>query len=104
MTPIYHDNVVEFQHIAPGRAQRGGGTENKKKKANQRPSKTCASGGARFFDPKGRKGSVRVGQTTRKMNHKGTPKSIKKRYHRQRLFTNLFQERSGTDFKIDTRH
>ena len=31
MTPIYHDNVVEFQHIAPGRAQRGGGTENKKK-------------------------------------------------------------------------
>ena len=104
MTPIYHDNVVEFQHIAPGRAQRGGGTENKKIKANQDTQKICASGGARFFDPKGDEGSVRVAQTREKMGHKITPKSIKKRYHRQRLFTNLFQERSGTDFKIDTRH
>ena len=32
MTPIYHDNVVEFQHIAPGRAQRGGGRYRKQKK------------------------------------------------------------------------
>ena len=32
MTPIYHDNVVEFQHIAPGRAQRGGGVPKTKKK------------------------------------------------------------------------
>ena len=31
MTPIYHDNVVEFQHIAPGRAQRGGGVPKTKK-------------------------------------------------------------------------
>ena len=31
MTPIYHDNVVEFQHIAPGRAQRGGGVAKTKK-------------------------------------------------------------------------
>ena len=27
MTPIYHDNVSQFQHIAPGRAQRGGSTK-----------------------------------------------------------------------------
>ena len=104
MTPIYHANVIEFQHIALGRAQRGGGTENKKNKANHHPSKTCASGGARFLSPKEGQGSVRVAQTSRKIVHKITPKSIKKRYHRQRLFTNLFQERSGTDFKIDTRH
>ena len=31
MTPIYHDNVVEFQHIAPGRAQRGGGVPKTRK-------------------------------------------------------------------------
>ena len=58
MTPIYNDNVVEFQHVAPGRAQRGGGTENKKNKANHRPTKTCASGGARFFEPKSKKGQL----------------------------------------------
>ena len=58
MTPIYHANVVEFQHIAPGRAQRGGGTENNKNKANQRPPRIRASGGARFFEPKSKKGQL----------------------------------------------
>ena len=33
MTPIYHDNVSQFQHIAPGRAQRGGGVPKTKKTA-----------------------------------------------------------------------
>ena len=32
MTPIYHDNVSQFQHIAPGRAQRGGVPKTKKTK------------------------------------------------------------------------
>ena len=36
----------------------GGGTENKKNKANHRPTKTCASGGARFFEPKSKKGQL----------------------------------------------
>ena len=73
MTPIYHDNVVEFQHIAPGRAQRGAGVpKTKKNKANHRPSKTCASGGARFFDPKSKKGQLEW----RKLIEKGTPKAL----------------------------
>ena len=32
MTPIYHDNVSQFEHIAPGRAQRGGGYRKQKNK------------------------------------------------------------------------
>ena len=71
MTPIYHDNVVEFQHIAPGRAQRGGGYRKQKKKANHRPSKTCASGGARFFDPKSKMGQLEL----RKLIEKWTTKA-----------------------------
>ena len=75
MTPIYHYNVIEFQHIASGRAQRGeGGTENKKNKANQDTPKSCASGGARFFSPKGDKGSVRVAQTIKKNEPQNYPK------------------------------
>ena len=60
MTPIYHDNVSQFQHIAPGRAQRGGGTENKKNKANHRPTKKTPSGGARFFERKSKKGQLEL--------------------------------------------
>ena len=77
---ITSSNFNMSLHVGP---REGGGTENKKNKANHRPRKTCASGGARFFSPKGGKGSVRVAQTIRKMDHKMTPKSFKKRYHRQ---------------------
>ena len=76
----------------------GGGTENKKKNANRRPSKTCASGGARFFDPKGRKGSVRVAQIQCRRGHKSTPRSIKKRYHRQHQKQSWFKSEVGRIF------
>ena len=49
----------------------GGGTENKKNKANHRPSKTCASGGARFFDPKSKRGQLEL----RKLIEKWTTKA-----------------------------
>ena len=32
MTPIYHDNVSQFQQIVPGRAQKGGGVPKTKEK------------------------------------------------------------------------
>ena len=69
----------------------GGGTENKKKNTNHRPAKTCASGGARFLDPTKRKGSVRVAENHLRMGHQITPKSIKKRYHRQRQKQSCFK-------------
>ena len=97
MTPIYHDNVSQFQHIAPGRAPRGG-TEKTKNKANRRTSKTCASGGARFLVPKGRPWLDSVAHTGSKMGHKITPKSIKKRYHRQRQEQSCFKSEVGRTF------
>ena len=67
MTPIYHDNVSQFEQITPGRPQKGGeGTENKKKKPNHRPSKTCASGGSRFFEPKSKKGQLELRTLSKK--------------------------------------
>ena len=32
MTPIYHDNVSQFQQIVPGRAQKGGVPKTKEKR------------------------------------------------------------------------
>ena len=95
MTPIYHNNVSQFQHIAPSRALRGGGTENAYSTKKFGTSKTCASGGARFLDPTKRKGSVRVAENDPRMGHQITPKSIKKRYHRQRRKQSCFKSAVG---------
>ena len=60
MTPIYHDNVVEFQHIAPGRAQRGGGTENKKKKPTSARAKHAQVAAPDFSTQRGERGQLEL--------------------------------------------
>ena len=60
MTPIYHDNVVEFQHIAPGRAQRGGGTENQKKKPTSARAKHGQVAAPDFSTPRGDLGQLEL--------------------------------------------
>ena len=58
MTPIYHDNVIEFQHIAPGRAQRGGGTENEKKRPTDARAKHAQVAAPDFSTPRGDLGQL----------------------------------------------
>ena len=58
MTPIYNDNVVEFQHIAPGRAQRGGVPKTKKTKPTKARPKYVQVAAPDFLAQKGAKGQL----------------------------------------------
>ena len=61
MTPIYHDNVVEFQHIAPGRAQRGGGVpKTRKSKPTKTPKKYVQVAAPDFLTQRGEKGQLEL--------------------------------------------
>ena len=60
MTPIYHDNVVEFQHIAPGRAQRGGYRKQKKTKPTIAREKHVQVAAPDFLAQKGAKGQLEL--------------------------------------------
>ena len=71
MTPIYHDNVVEFQHIAPGRAQRGGGTENKKKTPTDARAKHAQVAAPDFSTQRGERGQLEL----RKFSAEGATKA-----------------------------
>ena len=82
----------------------GGVPKTRKSKPTKTPEKCEQVAAPDFSAEKGAWGQLVLLKLVKKMGHKMSPKSFKKRYHRQRLFTNLFQERSGTDFKIDTRH
>ena len=66
MTPIYHDNVVEFQHIVPGRAQRGGGTENKKKKPTIARAKHAQVAAPDFWTQQDEKGQLELRTLSKK--------------------------------------
>ena len=78
--------------------KRSKGTENGFPKHDRGTSKTCASGGARFLDPTKRKGSVSVAANKSRRGHKITPKSIKKRYHRQHQKQSCFKSEVGWIF------
>ena len=82
----------------------GGGTENKKNKANQRPNKTCAVGGARFFDPKGERGQLELVKLKEKLTTKAPQSQSKNDTTDNRVSILKSVPRCGTDFKIDTRH
>ena len=61
MTPIYHDNVVEFQHIAPGRTQRRGGVpKTRKTKPTIAREKHVQVAAPDFLAQKGAKGQLEL--------------------------------------------
>ena len=101
MTPIYHDNVVEFQHIAPGRAQRGGGVpKTKKTKPTKARPKVVQVAAPDFSTLKGELGQLELLKLVKKWTTK-LPQSQSKNDTMSILKS---VPRSGTDFTIDTRH
>ena len=60
MTPIYPDNVSQFQHIAQGRAQRGGGVPKTKKKPTIARAKHAQVAAPDFLTQRGERGQLEL--------------------------------------------
>ena len=58
MTPIYHDNVSQFQHIAPSRALRGGGPKMLIQRKNRVRAKHAQVAAPDFSAQQGPKGQL----------------------------------------------
>ena len=70
MTPIYHNNVSQFQHIAPGRAQRGGYRQKKKQGATDARAKHAQVAAPDFWTQQNEKGQLELPKLIPKWNTK----------------------------------
>ena len=78
MTPIYHNNVVEFQHTAPGRAQRRGGVpKTRKSKPTKTPKKYVQVAAPDFSAQKGAWGQLVLLKLVKKWGTKCPPSHSK---------------------------